>query len=89
MGVDEGNSFVATQSIHRYSECSLLKRDWQYSINPGNALMGCALAGNLAPEAATVPPLITGDRSFSWLVVGTIGLPDVVTILATQGSRGL
>ena len=52
-------------------------------MNPGNALMGCALAIDSVPEAAAVPPLVTGDR------VSFIGLPEVGTILAMLSSRGL
>ena len=42
-----------------------------------------------APEKATVSPLITGDRCYTLLLVGTTWLSDVGTILALQGSRGL
>ena len=51
--------------------------------------MGCALAVDWAPEAAAVSRLISGDRTFSLLLVGAIGLPDVGTITAMQDSRGL
>ena len=55
-----GFLFAATQPIHTVS--ALYWRRTDSIINPGNVLMGCALASDLAPEAATVSPLITGDR---------------------------
>ena len=81
-----GFSFAAKQSIHTVN--TLYRRRTDSSINLGNALMARTLAADLAPEAATVSPIITGDHSSS-LLVGIIGLPDVGTILAMQGSRGL
>ena len=84
-GAGETEIFVCSYTTYPNSVCSLLKKD----LKPGNALMGCALTTDLAPEAAAVSPLITGDRSSSFLLVGTIGMPDVGTILAMLGSKGL
>ena len=55
-----GFLFAATWPIHTVS--ALYWRRTESSINPGNALIGCALAADLAPEAAAVSPLTTGDR---------------------------
>ena len=55
----------------------------------GNALIDRALAVDLTPEAPAISSLITGDRSSFLLLMGTIGLPDVRTILVMLDSRGL
>ena len=83
----ENKFFVCSNTTYTLSKGFRRKND--SSINPGNVLMGCTLAADLAPEAATVSPLSTGDPSSFMLMVGTIRLPDVGTGLAMEGPRGL
>ena len=92
-GAGETGIFVCNNSSCPYSECSL-RTDSR--INPGNALMGCALAEDLAPDVAAVSPLLTGDRSsfspspptLSRSSVSVRLLGVAVGVLDTNESRG-